>query len=247
MRKDFYIYEHWRPDKDVCFYVGKGCGRRSKVLYARGMHHERIARKLIRLGMPIEVRVVCKGLSETKAFILETKRIAYWRSIGIKLINRTDGGEGPSGYKMSISHKRMLLIANKGRSRPTEVREKISKSLTGRKYSLERCLNISKGHKGKTISEDHRRKISISLKRALASPEVREKIRQRSLGKKKSQHFCDFMSKLHKGKKVSEETKDKIRRARAKQVIKHSESAKLNMSIAAKKRCTQRPVVEGFD
>ena len=21
----FYVYEHWRPDKSVCFYVGKGC------------------------------------------------------------------------------------------------------------------------------------------------------------------------------------------------------------------------------
>jgi hypothetical protein len=20
----FYVYEHWRPDKDICFYVGEG-------------------------------------------------------------------------------------------------------------------------------------------------------------------------------------------------------------------------------
>ena len=25
----FYVYEHWRPDKNVCFYVGKGKGKRA--------------------------------------------------------------------------------------------------------------------------------------------------------------------------------------------------------------------------
>lgn len=23
-RTDYYVYEHWRPDKSACFYVGKG-------------------------------------------------------------------------------------------------------------------------------------------------------------------------------------------------------------------------------
>ena len=25
----FYVYEHWRPDKDTCFWVGKGKGDRA--------------------------------------------------------------------------------------------------------------------------------------------------------------------------------------------------------------------------
>jgi len=25
----YYVYEHWRPDKDICFYVGKGKGSRA--------------------------------------------------------------------------------------------------------------------------------------------------------------------------------------------------------------------------
>lgn len=27
----FYVYEHWRPDKDVCFYVGKGSKGRART------------------------------------------------------------------------------------------------------------------------------------------------------------------------------------------------------------------------
>jgi hypothetical protein len=35
--KKFYVYEHWRPDKDVCFYVGKGHGRRAYKTAGKGL------------------------------------------------------------------------------------------------------------------------------------------------------------------------------------------------------------------
>lgn len=59
MTNKFYVYEHWRPDKDICFYVGKGKGRRANVMYGRGSHHERIQAKLKRLGM-CGIHVYCK-------------------------------------------------------------------------------------------------------------------------------------------------------------------------------------------
>ena len=31
----FYVYEHWRPDHDECFYVGKGKGGRANEAEAR--------------------------------------------------------------------------------------------------------------------------------------------------------------------------------------------------------------------
>jgi hypothetical protein len=39
------------------------------------------------------------GMTEEAAFVLEKERIAFWRSVGIALVNKTDGGEGPSGWK----------------------------------------------------------------------------------------------------------------------------------------------------
>ena len=38
----FYVYEHWRPDRDECFYVGKGKGGRANVMYGRNRHHEAV-------------------------------------------------------------------------------------------------------------------------------------------------------------------------------------------------------------
>ena len=38
---NYYVYEHWRPDKDVCFYVGKGKGGRAKMSEAAKLRWKR--------------------------------------------------------------------------------------------------------------------------------------------------------------------------------------------------------------
>jgi hypothetical protein len=102
----FYVYEHWRPDRGECFYVGKGKGRRANELrYNRNRFHKFIQAKLSRLGTTVEVRIVANGLNESEAFVLERERIALLRADGADLANRTDGGEGPSGYKQSLEHR----------------------------------------------------------------------------------------------------------------------------------------------
>src|SRR5258706_14477107 len=97
IKKVFYVYEHWRPDKDICFYVGKGHGRRAYRLDRgeRNIHYNRVAKKLATLGMYIEVRLVAFGLNEVEAFSLERERIAFWKQEKIKLTNMSDGVEGP--------------------------------------------------------------------------------------------------------------------------------------------------------
>lgn len=93
----FYVYEHWRPDRDECFYVGKGNGGRAYKMRDRNLHHRAIVKKLSDLGMMVEVRMVASGLAENDAFSIEQERIAFWRSAGIDLANKTIGGEGVSG------------------------------------------------------------------------------------------------------------------------------------------------------
>ena len=89
----FYVYEHWRPDKNVCFYVGKGHGPRAYVL-KRGKNHRynNTVSKVVAAGFAVEVRIIAKGMEEAAAFALEIERIAFWRGQGHHLTNQTAGG-----------------------------------------------------------------------------------------------------------------------------------------------------------
>ena len=113
----FYVYEHWRPDTNQCFYVGKGQKSRSARISGRNPHHANIVAKLERLGLKPEIRIIASGMSEVAAFAMEKHRIARWTDIGVKLANKTIGGEGVSNP-------------------PPEVRAAIAKALTGNKHSL---------------------------------------------------------------------------------------------------------------
>lgn len=103
------------------------------------------------------------------------------------------------------------------------------------------CLNLSEGgvggsnFAGKKHSEETKKKISLALKGKLKGP--------------MSQSMKENLSIKNKGKKLSEETKEKIRQSKmflseeAKKNIsqarigkKHSEETKKKLSIAAKKR-----------
>jgi hypothetical protein len=100
----FYVYEHWRPDTEQPFYVGKGRKHRNgrsyrafAVKWSRNPHHKNVVNLLSRLGMKVDVRIVATFDDETAAFAYEIERISFWRSRGVKLTNLTDGGDGASG------------------------------------------------------------------------------------------------------------------------------------------------------
>jgi hypothetical protein len=89
----------------------------------------------------------------------EKHYISYYKSIGCKLTNMSDGGENPPNLR--------------GRKRTKEEIEKISKSNMGKKRSEETRKNISQSKKGKPIphlnngkerSLSHRNNLSLSLK-----------------------------------------------------------------------------------
>jgi hypothetical protein len=110
--KLFYVYEHWRTDRDECFYVGKGKGNRAYNLKSRNKHHKAIMAKLSREGFAMEVRIVQSGLSEQDAFLLEIERINFWRESGVDLANMTNGGEGASG--LVAYNKKSVTCLNDG-------------------------------------------------------------------------------------------------------------------------------------
>jgi hypothetical protein len=206
----FYVYEHWRPDRNECFYVGKGHDNRANSVKSRNAHHKAIQAKLHRLGLSIEVRIIKGGLSEKNAFNLECERIAMWRADGADLANLTDGGEGLSGYLMSEEQKKKIAIALKGKKRSEETRKRMSDAFKGRVVADETRIKLSKANKGKpahfkgkTHSAETRAILSeLGKKRGAPNhpPEVIARIAEKHRGMKRSAETCAKISAKAKGR-----------------------------------------------
>lgn len=158
----FYVYEHWRLDRDECFYVGKGKGIRAYKMRDRNAHHRAIMGKLSREGSGMEVRMVATGLTEDEAFTLEVERIAFWREAGADLANRTNGGDGVSGLKMSDEAKAKMSAAKIGKKQdPDAVARRIA-PLVGRKQPRHAVEICAEKRRGKALSEEHKAKLSAA-------------------------------------------------------------------------------------
>jgi hypothetical protein len=142
----FYVYEHWRTDKNEPFYVGKGQKRRAYHMHAttRNDYHRFIQEKLKRIGASVEVRIVMKDLSEIEAFREETRRIIFWRSQGCTLANFTDGGEGFSGGRHSEEWCRELSSKAKIWWQNPQFRESILSKTRGLKRTEEQKAKLRK-------------------------------------------------------------------------------------------------------
>lgn len=189
MAADFYVYEHWRPDLDVCFYVGKGRGPRAWILRRRNPYYKNIIGKLARLGLYAEVRLVEGGLDEQSALDLEVRRIAFWRRSGVRIANVTDGGDGVSGLKHSAETRKKMK-----EKRPLQSREKHREIMTGRSLPKAHRANISRGITGRKVSE-----------------KTRLKIAEANRGKSRSMETRERLSAAHVGKTHSEETRNRMR------------------------------------
>lgn len=216
----FYVYEHWRPDIDMPFYVGKGKGKRANIMYGRNRRHKNIQSKLKRLGMFVEVKMVANGLTEEEAFQFEVNQIAMWRSKGVDLVNLTAGGEG--GSNPSDETRELMRRAKIGRKLTTEQKEKISKNVkivlsspemkTKLSISIKESSkkpevkeNRSKGQKSRIRTKEHYEKVSAALMGRKLSPEHAEKSRKASLGRKQSIEEIERRRLANTGRKRSPE------------------------------------------
>lgn len=169
----YYIYEHWRTDRNELFYVGKGKGRRAYRMSYRSQWHNRIQEKLKSLGLSVEVRIVLTGLSCDEARDAEILHIKKCRESGFPIINMTNGGDGISGFKHSDeTREKMSLSAFKANT--DEVRRKKSASRVGIKFS-----------------ESHREKLSISS------------VGNKRASGKRSKEFCEHISRVLRGRKLT--------------------------------------------
>lgn len=134
----YYVYAYVRSTDSPTakagtpYYIGKGKGRR-----AYGKHSFPVPKDKSR------IIIMETNLSELGAFALERRYIAWWgrkdNSTGI-LRNRTDGGEGTSGYTHSEETKQKLSLANTGKP--------------GRKHSEESIQKMALSKIGKVRPEE---------------------------------------------------------------------------------------------
>jgi hypothetical protein len=197
----FYAYVHCKPDGSP-FYAGKGYLHRAQRVGRNNVHYRNIIAKYGKENILIEV-TPCQ--SEAEAFLREQLIIKSLRGAGIKLTNRTDGGEGVSGLKFTEEGIANLKAAfaqpataelRKKRAierwkRPGHrelVSSKISKTLTGRKQSPEFIKKRTAWQKGTPRDAEFCAKVSAGKRAAQFkfSPASIEKMRASHTGKRQT-------------------------------------------------------------
>lgn len=180
--RKFYVYCLFRPD-GTPFYIGKGSGTRIADHYKTcrhdGSHKANIIAAALAAGTEIPAVKLVGGLTEDAAFEIEK---AFIKAIGREphgpLVNKTDGGEGPSGRTFSEKTRRQMSETKRGRPSPRKgavlsesTREKLRNAHIGRpspnkgrEMSEEQKAKLRASHKGKSLSIEHRQKITLSLK-----------------------------------------------------------------------------------
>lgn len=197
----FYTYLHLRESDGRPFYVGKGQGKRAWCFTKRNPHWQSTAR-----AHGVRVEICAKWATENEAFEHEKFLIWCFRETGHSLVNKTDGGEGPSGFSHSSATKARLAAAATGRTKSDEVRSKIGAANRGlvrsdefRKRMSEpkspaHRVALSLANLGKRASESTKEKQSFAQKQLWLSDEHRAKMSKLKAGVKRPDSFSEKMS-----------------------------------------------------
>lgn len=150
----FYTYCHTKKDTNKIFYIGKGVKNRVTSLKDRNQHWKNIVNK-----HGFNVQILAYWNTEEEALDHEKLLISCFKQMKYVLANKTDGGEGVSGFKHT-----------------DKIKNHLSKKMKGKPSH----------RKGKTISEEHKKKIGLANK-----------------GKKRSDKTIKKMSESAKLRKIN--------------------------------------------
>ena len=172
----YYVYAYIRASDLSPYYIGKG-----KTTRAWDKHKYHYPPK-----DQTKIIILEHNLTELGAFAIERRMIAWYgrkdNGTGI-LMNKTDGGEGISGFIFSEETKKILSNFNKGKVMSDVSKEKLRIYNKGKTLSKEHCEKISKSQKGKTLSKETRKKISDFQTGKIMSEEQKLKISNSLKGK----------------------------------------------------------------
>lgn len=190
-----YVYTHSRLDTGAVFYVGKGRGNRLRKSSSRNQHWKNVVAKC----GGFKADIIANGLSEAEAFNFERLLISQIKiQTDLNLVNLNDGGKGGSIPSAETIEKMRLI--NLGRKHSAQFRENQRQNMLGNKLSSVTREKVSAALKGRPKSPEHVAKVSKALIGKKHTPETKLKMSLAKIG----------VSPPNKGKKWSQETRDKI-------------------------------------
>lgn len=203
---NYYTYAYLRED-GTPYYIGKGKNNRAYCLQ-RCISVPKDKSRILFLK---------QNLTEDDAFKHEKYMITILgrKDLGTGILrNRTDGGDGISGFIHSKETRKKMSDSQRGeknhmygKTHSEEHKRRISKTLMGRLISEETRKKMSESKKGEK-SQNYGKKLSQETKRKLSESKKGEK--NHNFGKQLSEETKRKMSDSHKGKSLSDETKRKI-------------------------------------
>ena len=205
----YYTYAYLREDRSP-YYIGKGKGNRA---------YKRCKTDIKPPKDETRILILKNNLTEEEAFKHEIYMIAVFgrKDLGTGILyNKTDGGEGASGAILSEEHKRKISQAQSGRTHSEKSKKKMSEALKGKtkppcsEETKRKLSEVKKGNKhmlGKTLSEETKRKIGEANKGKTISEEARRKMSTSTMGEKnhnyrkpKTEEIKRKLSEANKGK-----------------------------------------------
>ena len=151
------VYFHLIPNTGKVFYVGMGNRERPYRFNKRNRKWNKIVKEH---GKP-NVLIVADKLTVDKA--LETEK--FWiKFYGLEnLANISSGDDGTYNVIISNETRNKMRLSQLGKKRDftKEHCEKIRQSKLGKPRNLETRLKLSKANKGKSLSEETKRKMSL--------------------------------------------------------------------------------------
>jgi hypothetical protein len=156
------VYQHRRLDTGEVFYIG--IGKDASRAYSKKKRNKHWKYIVDKVGYAVDILIEGCSIEDAKA--VEIGMISDYGRKDLKLgplVNMTDGGDGTINHSpeviKSISQK---LV---GRKRSVQSIESQRLTRIGTHLSEETKLKISERHKGRTFTENHKRKLSEKARR----------------------------------------------------------------------------------
>lgn len=203
----------------------------------RQYHSVKWMATLVRDGVEPFLRVIetGEGIGWEEA---ERRWIAWHKAAGFSLTNHAEGGRGPVGCSRSLETREKIARANRGKKQSPDLVERRVAPLRGRKLTQVAKDKVSAGNTGKRRSAG----IRGAMSEARADPAWREKVscaNRETYARRKEAGLV----KTTKGRKASDETREKLREAHRGKV--QSEETRARRSASMKAAWARRRAEDG--